>query len=80
MIRNSQPPWVRETTPPAALTEVGPRTDRGLFLGYGPLIREYVYFTLAKLTFHRHHPEFNGEWGTSLKMISAKTDRRVIRI
>lgn len=28
--------------------------------GYGPLIREYVYFLLAKLAFHRHHPEFNG--------------------
>jgi huntingtin-interacting protein 1-related protein len=28
--------------------------------GYGPLIREYVFFLLAKLTFHRHHPEFNG--------------------
>ncbi|KAI9733327.1 MAG: sla2 Src-like adaptor 2 [Cirrosporium novae-zelandiae] len=28
--------------------------------GYGPLIREYVYFLLAKLAFHRQHPEFNG--------------------
>ncbi|KAI9836977.1 MAG: sla2 Src-like adaptor 2 [Sclerophora amabilis] len=28
--------------------------------GYGPLIREYVYFLLEKLGFHRHHPEFNG--------------------
>ena len=28
--------------------------------GYGPLIREYVYFLLAKLLFHRQHPEFNG--------------------
>lgn len=28
--------------------------------GYGPLIREYVYFLLAKLTFHQQHPEFNG--------------------
>ncbi|KAG5292398.1 cytoskeleton assembly control protein [Histoplasma ohiense] len=28
--------------------------------GYGPLIREYVYFLEAKLTFHRQHPEFNG--------------------
>ena len=28
--------------------------------GYGPLIREYVFFLLAKLTFHRQHPEFNG--------------------
>ena len=30
--------------------------------GYGPLLREYVYFLLAKLSFHRQHPEFNGAW------------------
>ncbi|KAI0172743.1 ANTH-domain-containing protein [Hypoxylon sp. FL1284] len=28
--------------------------------GYGPLIREYVYFLTAKLSFHQQHPEFNG--------------------
>ena len=28
--------------------------------GYAPLIKEYVYFLLAKLSFHQHHPEFNG--------------------
>ena len=28
--------------------------------GYGPLIRDYVYFLQAKLAFHRQHPEFNG--------------------
>ncbi|KAF2192469.1 ANTH-domain-containing protein [Zopfia rhizophila CBS 207.26] len=28
--------------------------------GYGPLISEYIYFLLAKLAFHRQHPEFNG--------------------
>lgn len=28
--------------------------------GYGPLIKEYVYFLLAKLSFHQQHPEFNG--------------------
>ena len=28
--------------------------------GYGPLIREYVYYLLAKLSFHHQHPEFNG--------------------
>lgn len=28
--------------------------------GYGPLLRDYVYFLLAKLAFHRQHPEFNG--------------------
>ncbi|EXJ82245.1 hypothetical protein A1O3_06058 [Capronia epimyces CBS 606.96] len=34
-------------------------TGEGL-KGYGPLIREYVFFLLAKLSFHRQHPEFNG--------------------
>ena len=29
-------------------------------VGYGPLLREYVYFLLAKLAFHKQHPEFNG--------------------
>lgn len=28
--------------------------------GYGPLIRAYVQFLLAKLRFHRLRPEFNG--------------------
>ena len=28
--------------------------------GYGPLIRTYVQFILAKLRFHRLRPEFNG--------------------
>ncbi|KAI1115527.1 ANTH domain-containing protein [Nemania sp. NC0429] len=42
--------------------------------GYGPLIREYVYFLLAKLMFHQQHPEFNGtfeyEEYVSLKAIN----------
>ncbi|KAF2007194.1 ANTH-domain-containing protein [Amniculicola lignicola CBS 123094] len=28
--------------------------------GYGPLISEYIFYLLAKLAFHRQHPEFNG--------------------
>ncbi|KAF2834257.1 ANTH domain-containing protein [Patellaria atrata CBS 101060] len=28
--------------------------------GYGPLIQEYIFFLLAKLSFHKQHPEFNG--------------------
>ena len=28
--------------------------------GYGPLIHEYVYYILAKLSFHHSHQEFNG--------------------
>jgi hypothetical protein len=31
-----------------------------LLAGYGPLIRTYVQFLLAKLRFHRIRPEFNG--------------------
>ncbi|KAI1101009.1 ANTH-domain-containing protein [Jackrogersella minutella] len=42
--------------------------------GYGPLIREYVYFLSAKLSFHQQHPEFNGtfeyEEYVSLKAIN----------
>ncbi|RIA92424.1 ANTH domain-containing protein [Glomus cerebriforme] len=30
--------------------------------GYGTLIREYVDFLRAKLAYHRHHPEFNGNF------------------
>lgn len=35
-------------------------TDGMGMRGYGPLISEYVYYLIAKLTFHRNHPEFNG--------------------
>ena len=28
--------------------------------GYAPLIQEYIFFLVSKLTFHRNHPEFNG--------------------
>ena len=28
--------------------------------GYGQLIRDYVNYLLAKLSFHQQHPEFNG--------------------
>lgn len=42
--------------------------------GYGPLIREYVYYLMAKLSFHQQHPEFNGtfeyEEYVSLKVIN----------
>jgi hypothetical protein len=31
-----------------------------ILVGYGPLIRAYVQFLLAKLRFHRLRPEFNG--------------------
>jgi len=28
--------------------------------GYGPLIKEYINYLLAKLAFHQQHPPFNG--------------------
>ncbi|KAI9888381.1 MAG: sla2 Src-like adaptor 2 [Vezdaea aestivalis] len=55
---------------PTVLKEAGVSIDwlnsltRGIngdgLRGYGPLIREYVYFLLAKLAFHKQHVEFNG--------------------
>jgi hypothetical protein len=33
--------------------------------GYAPLISEYIYYLLAKLAFHRQHPEFNGTTNNS---------------
>ena len=35
--------------------------EGSLWTGYGPLLRDYVHFLTAKLSFHRQHPEFNGE-------------------
>ncbi|KAK9457832.1 ANTH domain-containing protein [Dipodascopsis uninucleata] len=40
--------------------------------GYGPLIREYVDLLLAKLRFHKEHPEFNGTFEYE-EYISLKT-------
>ncbi len=42
----------------SAATEYRRKLKSGV--GYGPLLRDYVYFLLAKLAFHRQHPEFNG--------------------
>ena len=28
--------------------------------GYSPLIQEYIFYLVSKLSFHRNHPEFNG--------------------
>lgn len=37
----------------------GVTTGEGM-RGYAPLISEYIYYLMAKLAFHRQHPEFNG--------------------
>ncbi|KAI4273666.1 MAG: hypothetical protein LQ337_004466, partial [Flavoplaca oasis] len=56
-------------------------TGEGL-RGYGPLLRDYVYFLMAKLAFHRQHPEFNGlfeyEEYISLKSINDPNEGRVL--
>lgn len=45
--------------------------------GYGPLLRDYVYFLLAKLAFHRQHPEFNGPSSLfSVPVTEAEKSRR----
>lgn len=36
------------------------RISLTFFAGYGSLIRAYVTLILAKLKFHRLHPDFNG--------------------
>ncbi|KAF2741560.1 ANTH domain-containing protein [Polyplosphaeria fusca] len=50
--------------------------------GYGPLISEYIYYLLAKLAFHRQHPEFNGtfeyEEYISLKSINDPNEGQVL--
>jgi len=43
-------------------------------IGYGPLIQEYIYFLLAKLAFHRQHPEFNGT-SQALTIINYKLNK-----
>ena len=45
------------------------------FTGYGPLIREYVFFLLAKLAFHRQHPEFNGGWSLGIWVRCANAEK-----
>ncbi|KAI9813153.1 MAG: sla2 Src-like adaptor 2 [Thelocarpon impressellum] len=71
VLQEGHPVTIREAQPNTAWLEslsrgVAGEGHRGASLqsplrrGYGPLIREYVYFLLAKLAFHREHPEFNG--------------------
>jgi hypothetical protein len=42
--------------------------------GYGPLISEYIYYLMAKLAFHRQHPEFNGTSGRHIAGAPAAAD------
>lgn len=52
-----------------------------LLTGYAPLLQEYVYFLLAKLAFHKQHPEFNGETiGKKSNMDCTETRTRSFRV
>jgi len=43
-------------------------------VGYGPLVRTYVQFLLAKLRFHQLWPEFNGLFGYEEYVNLKRTD------
>ncbi|MCJ1473436.1 sla2 Src-like adaptor 2 [Lambiella insularis] len=61
VLQEGHPVAVREAQPNTSWLESLTRgiTGEGL-RGYGPLLKEYVYFLLSKLSFHKQHPEFNG--------------------
>ncbi|KAH9044515.1 ANTH domain-containing protein [Lactarius pseudohatsudake] len=61
VIQEGHPVTIKEAQSQTGWLETCSRTvgqDSGK--GYGPLIRAYVQFLLAKLRFHRLRPEFNG--------------------
>ncbi|KAI9444834.1 cytoskeleton assembly control protein [Lactarius indigo] len=61
VIQEGHPVTIKEAQSQTGWLETCSRTvgqDGGK--GYGPLIRAYVQFLLAKLRFHRLRPEFNG--------------------
>ena len=48
--------------------------------GYAPLISEYIYYLMAKLAFHRQHPEFNGTTSKRNASSSRLTTGRNFRV
>ncbi|KAI9785635.1 MAG: sla2 Src-like adaptor 2 [Peltula sp. TS41687] len=61
VLQEGHPITIREAQSNVNWLESLPRSVAGDGIrGYGKLIREYVNFLLAKLAFHRQHPEFNG--------------------
>ncbi|RMZ78530.1 hypothetical protein DV737_g3841, partial [Chaetothyriales sp. CBS 132003] len=61
VLQEGHPITVREAQQNVSWVESLARAIHGEGLrGYGPLIREYVFFLLQKLQFHRNHAEFNG--------------------
>ncbi|KIY69152.1 cytoskeleton assembly control protein [Cylindrobasidium torrendii FP15055 ss-10] len=61
VIQEGHPNTIKEAHAQASWLETFSRTVQGDGArGYGPLIRTYVSFILAKLRFHRMRPDFNG--------------------
>lgn len=62
VLQEGHPSAVREAQQNVNWIESLARSAAGVdgLRGYGPLIREYVFFLLAKMAFHRQHVEFNG--------------------
>ncbi|KAK9464266.1 ANTH domain-containing protein [Lipomyces arxii] len=73
VLQEGHPVVLREAQNQTGWIEQCARSTQGEGLkGYGPLIREYVDFLLAKLRFHRNHQEFNGTFEYA-EYVSLKT-------
>ncbi|KAL7422732.1 sla2 Src-like adaptor 2 [Cryptotrichosporon argae] len=60
LLQEGHPVTIKEAHGQTGWLETCGRTVADGGRGYGPLIKAYTTFLLAKLRFHRHHPEFNG--------------------
>ncbi|RXK41111.1 cytoskeleton assembly control protein [Tremella mesenterica] len=60
LLQEGHPITLKEAHAQTGWLETCGRTVGDGSKGYGPLIKAYTSFLLAKLRFHRHHPEFNG--------------------
>ncbi|KAJ1974245.1 sla2 Src-like adaptor 2 [Dimargaris xerosporica] len=72
VIRNGHPVAIKEAIREMPFLEtLGRQAANDGWRGYGTLIRGYINFLLAKLEYHRLHPEFRGDFDyddyTSLK-------------
>ncbi|ODN78688.1 hypothetical protein L202_04266 [Cryptococcus amylolentus CBS 6039] len=60
LLQEGHPVTLKEAHAQTGWIETCGRTVGDTGKGYGVLIKAYTSFLLAKLRFHRHHPEFNG--------------------
>ncbi|OWT38954.1 cytoskeleton assembly control protein [Cryptococcus neoformans] len=60
LLQEGHPVTLKEAHAQTGWLETCGRTVGDSGKGYGALIKAYTSFLLAKLRFHRHHPEFNG--------------------